>query len=199
MGTRGLVVVQYMDEYRVANYNRFDSYPDGVGRAVLGFAQELQDGSMNNFKRSLRNVRVESPDYGQGVYNSWNKAMLMLPNMLPPAEEQFLSLNNNLGAAILYAVLNMQVSFVINNIEFANNSIVCEWVYVLDLDSATFEVFRGGHTKRPQKGDRFYAPKALTISGYKVWPVELAASWPLDSLPSVSEIISRSLAHVSGR
>ncbi len=41
------------------------------------------------------------------------------------------------------------------NLEFANDSLFCEWAYVVDLDGEAFEVFAGAEWKDKTSSKRF--------------------------------------------
>lgn len=41
------------------------------------------------------------------------------------------------------------------DLEFLNNGLFCEWVYVVDLDDEVFEVYRGSGSGKKTEGHRF--------------------------------------------
>ncbi|MDY6957557.1 MAG: hypothetical protein SVK08_00235 [Halobacteriota archaeon] len=76
---------------------------------------------------------------------------------------------------------------IFQDLEFAADSIFCEWAYLIDLDNGTFEVFEGFNHDKLKKGDRFYflmkkAP-GNDVHRESYWPIKLAKSYPLDDLP----------------
>lgn len=62
------------------------------------------------------------------------------------------------------------------------DSLICEWGYLIDLDRAVFEVYRGFQTSPPTAG-RF---TQRTPVDPRYHPVALHASWPLTDLPDWS-------------
>jgi hypothetical protein len=66
---------------------------------------------------------------------------------------------------------------------FATDSLYCEWGYLIDLDTSTFEVYRG-FQRVPHAAGRF-ADRPPARDEYH--PVALLASWPLADLPSWSD------------
>lgn len=59
MGTRGLTVVIYEWQPRVAQYGQWDHYPGGQGLTVLSFCQNLHDNAKTDriFKENLKRAR----------------------------------------------------------------------------------------------------------------------------------------------
>jgi hypothetical protein len=70
---------------------------------------------------------------------------------------------------------------------FPTASLYCEWGYLIDLDTATFEVYRG-FQKAPHDAGRF-AHRPSANDGF--YPVALVASWPLTALPDFNQFQTR--------
>jgi hypothetical protein len=66
------------------------------------------------------------------------------------------------------------------------DSLWSEWGYLIDLDAATFEVYRG-FQQAPHTAGRF-ADRPSAQEGY--YPVALVASWSLANLPSRAEFMA---------
>ena len=62
---------------------------------------------------------------------------------------------------------------------FPLDSLFCEWGYLVDFDSRTFEVYRGLQTTPPTAG-RFVDRPTVRDGRF---PMTLVASWPLVALP----------------
>jgi hypothetical protein len=67
------------------------------------------------------------------------------------------------------------------DVEFAADSLFCEWAYVIDLDKDVFEVYRGFNKRKLGKTHRFafLEPKARK----EYHPVCLLKSYRLGRLP----------------
>ena len=63
---------------------------------------------------------------------------------------------------------------------------MCEFVYVIDFDKGTFEIYTGFNTGTLSKKERFYSDKA-DDGGY--YPVTLLKEYKLDSLPTEKKFI----------
>ena len=70
-----------------------------------------------------------------------------------------------------------------NDIDFAADSLFCEWAWLIDLDAGTFEGYRGfnDHTEL-NEDDRFYFLRDKERGEYHC--IMLAHKWKLSELPS---------------
>ncbi len=75
------------------------------------------------------------------------------------------------------------------------NSLTCDWVYVVDFDTRTFEVYRGDNHEPVPEDARFYTGYYWEREGggtkTQFHPVRLVASWPLDHLPDRKEFLDK--------
>ena len=80
-----------------------------------------------------------------------------------------------MGAKIIAFVRNQSQPYpVLNDLDFAQDSLFCEWAYVIDFDTNTFEVFKGFNRTPLTEGERFYkADKNVNqrISGLRCYPI----------------------------
>ena len=77
-----------------------------------------------------------------------------------------------------------------DNIEFAADSLFCEWAYVIDLDKGTFEVYQGFNQEPLEPTDRFYGLKpepGRLQSTETYYPVRKIAEYRFTELPSDEE------------
>lgn len=170
MGTRGLTAVYYDGSYRVAQYGQWDHYPEGQGLTVLDFcAANLTTAEKRQaFATCLDKVRF-SKDEGE------------------LRSSGFASRNH--GADILRLVQEADGEVVLfDHIDFAGDSLFCEWAYVVDLDKATLEVFKGFNCTPLDPSERF-ASTAKKRGDYE--PVRLVGSFSLDALPSEEEFMAK--------
>jgi hypothetical protein len=70
--------------------------------------------------------------------------------------------------------------------EFPTDSLYCEWGYLIDLDGATFEVYRGFQRAAHDAGRFAHRPPARE----HYYPVALVASWPLTNLPDRAQFLA---------
>lgn len=179
MGTRHLIAVyDRNNELRVAQYGQWDGYPSGQGVDVL--AQLPQ----------LRSEQFESLTWAEDDYveERWKEIGATGEFVSMEVSDLFKTrhpeLHRDTGAQILGLVAENPNLKLVNSIDFAADSLFCEWAYVVDFASNTFEVFKGFNTG-PALG-RF--ANMSTEGEYRA--VTLLASWPLDQLPTQDEFLA---------
>lgn len=160
MGTRNLIVVICENEVKVAQYGQWDGYPSGQGLQVYNFLKSLD---IERFKSKLKGVSFFEESELNEIYKNKN-ALIKYP-----------SLNRDLGANILYAILNdsyskkfyedhshkeievpLTVSKLENSFDFGYDPLFCEWAYVIDLDNIALEVYSGNNKLSGGIDERFY-------------------------------------------
>jgi hypothetical protein len=179
MGTRHLIAVMIDGEYKIAQYGQWDGYPSGQGADILSFL-----GSMDRerFEAKVRATRLMTRDELEklsasierefGTSGGWQKKY---PHLSRDAGAEILSIVNNSEAGLRLK----------NSIDFAGDSLFCEWTYVIDLDKNTLEVYRGLNKEPLGPGERFASAKQ---DNAEYTPIRLAASYSLVDLPSVEKM-----------
>lgn len=179
MGTRHLTIVRLDGEYKIAQYGQFDGYPAGQGMTALAFARKLSDPDIK--RRFVENVRkcswitqVELDEISMD--DDWR-------NIHP-------ELSRDTGADILQMVYDSDNGLSLwNRIEFAANSLFCEWAWLIDLDFDTFEGYKGFNDDSPLSiEDRFYYLRDKEHGAYHA--IKMKALWDLNSLPSDEEFLA---------
>ena len=160
MGTRNLTCVVKDGKYCVARYGQWDGYPDGQGAIVCDF---IMANLQNEDSLALFELRIESlveiseadlkalwVSVGANPHNN-----LVGMDVCDRFNEKWPWLNRDCGANILQHIMDrpgLQISL---DIEFASASLFCEWVWLLNLDDKTLEVFRGFNKEPLSEGERF--------------------------------------------
>lgn len=173
MGTRHLIAVYKDGKHRIAQYGQWDGYPAGQGREILAF---LHDESKVHM---LRDYRLK------GCRFLTEKEIEKINLEKNPIESRP-QLSRNLGADILTLAATVDNLALIDSIQFAADSLFCEWTYVIDFDQNVFEVYRGFNKLEPE--GRFKDFKTEDDSEYR--PVTLIKSYKLDDLPSYEQFIA---------
>ena len=181
MGTRNLTIVISDNKTKIAQYGQWDGYPGGQGLTALNF---LRAADLEDFKSKLSKISFFNSDISE---KQW---------------EQRPYLSRDLGAKILNAVMygnfeqsdyphpnkiiNCNVDKLVDSYDFNEDSLFCEWAYVIDLDENVFEVYRGFNQNPLNKNERFYK-KSPNTSGY--YPIKLLKSYNLDNLPGDDDFL----------
>jgi hypothetical protein len=206
MGTRSLICVVYKGEFVIAQYSEFDGYPEGQGAKIFNFLsypdniRYLKDGLKHTYTPSEAelkeiNQNIEKldqqafeeacqQDVFQDIY-SYGKSSLTKywPSLSPEA-----------GARILYIIAQPQRRPpirripILKELEFANATVFCEWVYVVDLDTQVFEVFHGSQRKAIAFSRRFN-----DVGDERATVPKLLKYFPLDKLPASKQDFLQSL------
>lgn len=189
MGTRHLIAVQVDGEYKIAQYGQWDGYPEGQGITILAF---LQSADLDLFREKCRATQWITTEELEG---RWVEAGAKRGEDFVSMDtsgkfaELYPEFSRSTSAKILQIVLDQPAGLrLTNNISFAQDSLFCEWAYVVDLDANTFEVWEGFKKEAVESG-RFAGPLE---SGHDnaYGPVQMARSWPLDALPTGDEFLA---------
>jgi len=198
MGTRHLICVVKNGEYKVAQYGQWDGYPDGQGLGILTFLQDSLDRTKFDNKINQLSFATE-----EELKQTWIEAGAN-PN------EEFVTMevsdkhkklypedSRDTGSNILSLVQNSDRKLKLDNsLDFASDSLFCEWAYVIDLDKNTFEVYEGFNKSPLDKTERFYflqednkyAKDHRKEDQY--YPVKYVVNFSLDELPTEEEFLN---------
>lgn len=176
MGTRHLIAVQKDGRYGIAQYGQWDGYPSGQGVGVLAFCQKMD--------RAAFGRKVAATKF----IDFTDQAEVDRINNTPNWNTKWPWLSRDAGSDILDFVNDEPEGIQIkNSINFAGDSLFCEYAYVIDLDAGTLEVFTGFNKDALDESERF-AKSPLDHAEYK--QVKFFKSWPLDALPTEKEFLA---------
>jgi hypothetical protein len=159
---------------KVAQYGQWDGYPEGQGRIVLKF---LKGCDLIRFREKLSGVSFLT---GKELDRIW-KECEMKGDL-----SEYPELSRDTGAHVLQLVYDGRAVKLWNRSKFAKDSILCQWVYLIDLDQGKFEVYTRNLKKPLTKKDRFYDDRFKKGKG---GPVRIAKWYSLKKLPTVRQFI----------
>lgn len=186
MGTRNLTCVFYQGAYKIAQYGQWDGYPEGQGKTIYEF---LQWADLTYFKNKLKKVKFVSNRQINNLYKKlgiFSKEGFITLDESRKFKNNYPSLDRDMGAEILKFVYTQENILLQNAIDFAGDSLFCEWCYVIDLDKNTFEVYKGYNKEPLDEKERFYSFKQEG----EYYPVKLAKSYSLNSLPLFADFLN---------
>lgn len=180
MGTRNLTIIQLDGKYKVAQYGQWDGYPECGGIEALTFARKLSDKEVkSHFESNLRKCRYITEDEIEEINDK------IYSGEIKDWQKEYPQLSRDTGRDILDLVLQSDNGMLLQNeIDFAADSLFCEWAWVIDLDDNRFEAYRGFNTKPLESNERFsfLNEKAKNISK-EYYPIYEVAEWDLNDLP----------------
>ena len=186
MGTRHLIAVYKDGEHKIAQYGQWDGYPEGQGVDVLKFLR--RDGNREILFNRLDHCRFIDKvgrdkqfidDYEENAPRWSNE-----PDNRTVEQKVWFNtfMSRDLGAEILTNVSFTDGECILKDMSsFALDSLFCEWAYVIDFDTRSFEIYEG-FQQEPHYCKRFEGKKK---DGY--YPVKMIKSYSLDELPEIEE------------
>lgn len=193
MGTRNLIMVVYKGKYRVAQYGQWDGYPTGQGYDVLDFCRkQLKDAVKRDHfikqigkTKFLADKKIGERYEAEGIKGEW-----ITMEEAERMKEKFPQFSRDTAAKVLDYINNSKEKVIElrNSIDFARDSLFCEWAYLIDLDNGTLECYSGFNTKPIAATERFGnlkpAKKPKGASSNEYFPISLLTTFSLDKLPT---------------
>lgn len=187
MGTRNLTCVVLNGKYRIAQYCQWDGYPSGQGRTVLEFLKKMD---RDRFDSALKKTKWITGEAIKALYvEAGNTSDDGWINMEVAAnfKDANPQLDRDMGANVLEFVQESDAPVLLNNeIDFAQDGLMCEWAYVIDLDKNSLEVYSGFGKEKLSEGSRF--GNDIDDNGYSA--IGLVKEYWLNDLPSYDTFLA---------
>ena len=180
MGTRNLTCVFKDGEYKVAKYCQWDGYPSGQGQSIIDFLVDTYK-PKKFAKRVDQIVEVSNEE----VKERWKACGADDSGFVTMDIEQAFQVANshldrNLGGGKLLEYIQGTKNPEMGEryLEFAADSLFCEWCYVLDLDREQLEIYRGFNKEPLSFSERFFFLQDKIDSEY--FPVKFLVAFKLN-------------------
>lgn len=171
MGTRHLIAVHIDGNYKIAQYGQWYGYPGGQGVHVLNF---LRWANLDEFKDRCRALSFYTDKEIEALNTRIKKNKIDWVNEMP-------WLSRDSGSRVLEFVANGRCTKLCDSRDFVYDPDFCEWAYVVDFDTGTFEVLSGHRSWRfAGAGPDRFPPKDNNPGGV----CGFVAKWPLSDLPT---------------
>jgi len=179
MGTRGIYGF-HKDGVDKLTYNHFDSYPEGLGDNIVNSIKILKSESKNNkeFMYNLTDIfnNIQMVDENKPI-----------PSGLGTTETEWYYYLRRYQGDIKYFIdkhSNNEPCYMINKSDFINDSLFCEWGYIINLTTNKFEIYEGNQTS-PTSKHRYYieTPTMISSLGNNYYNCELVKEYPLTKIP----------------
>jgi hypothetical protein len=197
MGTRGFIGFVQNGIEKIT-YNHYDSYPSGVGENVLAWATSA---NWDKVREQVANLSVVSEDAKPTVEEALEYA-IYADRGVSEGDDWYATLRHTQGEPDKI----LEAGVLIDSHTFPYDSLFAEWGYLIDLDTSTFEVYRG-FQKSPPRAGRWATPERVAEEqaqydamvadnphmergpGMRYYAVSLLATWPLHDLPSLDDFL----------
>jgi hypothetical protein len=154
MGTRNLTNVVFENEVVVSQYGQWDGYPEGQGTTLFYTIQETD--TIEKFIKQIPNIYYPNQEQLDALFAPFMDGSA--PGMMTidsgnKLEEALPTLSRNTCGEIIRVIANWDKSPKIplfRDLEFENDALYCEAVYVVDLDNKTFTSKWGRHWKEDE-------------------------------------------------
>lgn len=195
MGTRNLTVVVKDGTHKIAQYGQWDGYPSGVGADILTF---LADPTNVEALRSIAD-RVHFAAEGEEEALLTELAPDLAGKEWFTSEESdrfnsiLPSLTRNHGGKILQHLVTSDDPhslILTDSFSFGEDSLFCEWAYVVDLDANTLECYQGFQHEPHTDGRWSYFVPEGTRNGGPYYGVKLVKTYALADLPDETTFCS---------
>ena len=188
MGTRHLICIMKDGEYKLAQYGQWDGYPSGQGVDILAFLRK------SNLQHFSENVSELSFSTDEEIEKAWvdcgaDDSGYVTFEIAEKVKNMHPEISRDCGADILILIRDgiPEDLMLKNSLDFAKNSLFCEWVYVIDLDKNTLEVYQGFNQEPLSSDERFYFDGKPDEDGY--YPVRKVGAYFLSSLPTKTKFL----------
>ncbi len=151
MSTRGLTGF-IADGKWYAMYNHGDSYPEWLGMRVLEFCKQVED--WNALKENVKELTLVNDDQKPTIeeaelYKCYheNPNETVLGHKKQEITDWYWLLHSLQGEGILYEINKGNLKHLIDDHDFIEDSLFCEWAYIIDLDEMELKVYKGFNTE----------------------------------------------------
>lgn len=184
MSTRG-AVGWHKDGVDKIAYNHCDSYPTYLGVEMLEYARKRVVTLHTHFDR-VEMIDTEKPPTAEQIARCVKHGVVDLKVSTQSDTDWYCLLRNTQGDLEATASLGYMIDYS----QFLNDSLFCEWAYLINLDSKKFEVYKGFQEKQPlgRYGAISEESRKHQLASYRsgliYYGVGLIAEYSLLALPS---------------
>lgn len=181
MGTRNLTCVMLDGQFKLSQYGQWDGYPTGQGQTIVDFLKEKFN--KEKFVSQINRLHMLTPEQVQWRWKQAGADDSGYVNM--EVSDKFKAknahLNRDIGAGILEYIQEASTPESLPpDLDFAADSLFCEFLYILNLDSNELEIYKGFNREPLAENERFYFLQDKAKDGY--YPVRLMRKWKFEEL-----------------
>lgn len=192
MGTRNLTCVVANGKMQIAQYGQWDGYPSCTGVGILAWLSDPKANFDRLKEAALKTLRME-PDHELEAWTEAEPDFGVVRLILHSDFHDYPSFTRDMGFEVLEYLVSTENPIVVMDEGFVEDSLFCEWAYVIDLDKMTLEVYEGFNKSQLDEGERFYTgeiPEPAYEGADIYYPIKLAKSYDLDNLPNEEQFLA---------
>ena len=141
----------------------------------------LKNVNIDSFRNAIDNVSFYTKKELEDIDKQIDEARKVIPNY--EWQRNYPHLSRDCGGDILNRIMFKGVTKVKNAINFAADSLFCEWAYVIDLDTDKFEVYKGFNKEELSSDERFYYLEDKREEDSNYHPIKFVKSYDINNLP----------------
>jgi hypothetical protein len=200
MGTRHLICIVQDELYKLAQYGQWDGYLRGQGKEIINFFDPREPDNeeiripfdLAKFKERVRKIRTATPAEVEEALISCGAprgAEYITMGVSDKFQKNFPQFERAFGAKVLPHIMATDNAVVApSEIDFAADSLFCEYAYVINLDKNILEIYRGFNESPLDSSERFFflqERKAHEVGHRKsqYYPVRHLIDLPLNDMP----------------
>ncbi len=143
MSTRGIFGFLVDGETKVT-YNHFDSYPSGLGNMIKNF---IIEDKVEEIRKAAKRIKLIPSNYkpteaDKAIYKKYADLSVSEKTL-----DDVYCLMRKLQGDLQSYINNPDLTLMIDGIDFLNDSLFCEWAYIINLDTEMLEIYRGFQTE----------------------------------------------------
>jgi hypothetical protein len=138
MSTRGTLGFRLNGQDKVT-YNHSDSYPSWLGVRVLSFVRNTTEAEMTAIADKITLVDDCTPPTPEQIQICVDAGMCNLTVANQSETDWYCLMRNAQGDLNTYKT----IPFMIDSANFLEDSLFCEWAYIINLDEKTLEIYKG--------------------------------------------------------
>lgn len=185
MGTRGLIGLRFKNKDYLT-YNHYDSYPEGIGVDIL---HELRKMDIEKVKKHIPSIILIDENHKPSKKHKIELKQYTNDKVGGPSTgtdfdklDWYQVLRNAQGTLKPY--IDGTLKYMIDSHEFINDSLFCEWGYIVNFDENCLEVWLG-FQKKVDKSNRY--GQTANDGGY--YPCKLIKKYNLFKLPTQERFV----------
>lgn len=175
-------------EYKVAQYGQWDGYPTGQGEEIVKFLKKNFE--KESFLKNLNSTKVLSDEE---VSNLWklmgaDDSGMVSMDISDKFKVKYPQLSRDCGAEILDHIQKNPHLLIHHTLDFAADSLFCEYAYVVNLDTDKLEVYEGFNKSPLDENERFFFlmeksnPRTFKPDDERYYPVKHRKTYSFEEL-----------------